>query len=140
MIDVFNGSDTLVVFITDTFSDAYIHPLLILLMSYSVGHPVHLVDARAKNAEPLSIKAQDNMLHIDNSPFRTEYKIIVTWQRGVNSGPKGQAFVFIPGTHHGVRLTQSSPGSDGPLSRENASIFITENDVVFKFLNLNSII
>lgn len=109
------------------FNAAFMHPLLIALTSYRVGGPIRIVDARAKDAEPISILAQDNMLHIDNTPFNDEYKIILTWERGKPSGPKGQNFVFLPGTHKGAR--QCMIGSGGPWSSENASIFITKDSV-----------
>ncbi|TNF68631.1 MAG: hypothetical protein EP298_05810 [Gammaproteobacteria bacterium] len=110
------------------FNNAFMHPLLIALVSYQIGAPVRLVDARAKNAEPMSIKAQDNMLHIDNTPFNDEYKIIVTWEKGKVSGPKGQNFVVIPGTHHASR--NCLVDKDGQAwSTENGSIFITEDSV-----------
>jgi hypothetical protein len=115
------------------FNGAFLHPLLIAMISYAVGGAIHLVDARGKNAEPLSILAQDNMLHIDNTPFRSEYKIITTWQEGLASGPKGQNFVYIPGTHKGVR--NCFIDADGKAwSTENGSIFITDEaiDQVFE--------
>lgn len=106
-----------------TFDKAFLHPLLITLIAYYVGGPVRVVDARAKDANPLSIQAQDNMLHIDNTPFNDEFKIIVTWEKSKPSGPKGQSFVFIPGTHKGVR--QCSINKNGEAySTENDSIFI----------------
>jgi len=116
-------------FLTDAdFSGAFVHPLLVCLMAYSAGGPMRMVDARGKDAEPLAVQAQDNMLHIDNTPFRKEYKVILTWERGKPSGPKGQNFVFIPGTHKGVRNCQVN--SDGMAwSTEDGSIFIT-NDAI----------
>lgn len=110
------------------FKNAFVHPLLLALISYSAGGPIRIVDARGKDAEPLAVQAQDNMLHIDNTPFRKEYKIIVTWERGKASGPKGQNFVFIPGTHKAVRNCKVN--SDGTAwSTEDGSIFITEGAV-----------
>jgi hypothetical protein len=110
------------------FNGAFLHPLLITLISYAAGGPIRMVDARGKDAEPLAVMAQDNMLHIDNTPFRSEFKIIVTWERGKPSGPKGQNFVFIPGTHKGVR--NCFIDADGKaFSTEDASIFITPKAV-----------
>jgi hypothetical protein len=116
-------------FLTDkNYCAAFFHPLLVLMMSYAVGGPVRLVDARGKDAEPLAVQAQDNMLHIDNTPFRKEFKVIVTWKKGEASGPSGQNFVFIPGTHKGVRNCQVS--EDGKAwSTEDGSIFITKEAV-----------
>ena len=110
------------------FNGAFLHPLLIALISYSAGGPIRIVDARGKDAEPLAVMAQDNMLHIDNTPFRSEFKIIVTWERGKPRGPKGQNFVFIPGTHKGVRNCFIDPDGKA-FSTEDASIFITQTAV-----------
>ncbi len=116
------------------FSEAFLHPLLVALVAYRAGGPIRLVDARGKDAGRLSIKAQDNMLHIDNTPFNDEAKIIVTWEQHKASGPKGQNFVFLPGTHHGARGCFID--EDGKAwSTENASVFITDEtvDQVFIF-------
>lgn len=113
---------------TNQFNKAFIHPLLIALISYSSGGPIRIVDARGKDAEPLAVQAQDNMLHIDNTPFRREFKIIVTWERGKPSGPKGQNFVFIPGTHKGVRNCNVSDNGDA-WSTEDGSIFTSPKAV-----------
>jgi len=110
------------------FNHAFLHPLLISLISYYVGGPIRIVDARAKDAKPLSIKAQDNMLHIDNTPFNDEFKTIVTWERSKASAPKGQYFVFIPGTHKAVRQCFVND-SGSAWSSENASIFIRPEEV-----------
>jgi hypothetical protein len=110
------------------FDKAFMHPLLISLVSYQVGGSVRLVDGRAKDAKPMSVKAQDNMLHIDNTPFNDEYKVILTWEKSKASGPKGQNFVFIPGTHKGVRdCLRDERGR--AVSSEDGSIFITPEAV-----------
>lgn len=109
------------------FNAAFMHPLFITLISYRVGGPIRIVDSRGKDAEPIKILAQDNMLHIDNTPFNDEFKIILTWERGRPSGPKGQNFVFLPGTHKGSRQCQVGP--EGPYSSENGSIFITPESI-----------
>lgn len=117
----------------DKFNKAFLHPLLIALVSFRVGGPIRVVDGRGKDAKPLKVLAQDNMLHIDNTPFNDEYKVIVTWERGKPSGPRGQNFVFLPGTQKGSR--QCMVGKQGPWSSENASIFITPESIeqVFKY-------
>lgn len=107
---------------------AFLHPLLVALISYRIGGPIRIVDARGKDAEPISVMAQDNMLHVDNTPYNDEYKVIVTWERGVASGPKGQNFVYIPGAHKAVRNTQVTSAGE-PFSTENGSIFITESSI-----------
>ncbi len=112
----------------DEFNGAFLHPLAMALISERVGGAIRIVDARAKDAGPISVRAQDNMLHIDNTPYRDEYKVLVTWEKGKASGPKGQNFVFLPGTHKGVR--DSLIGDDDSVySTENASIFIHPEDV-----------
>ncbi len=114
------------------YNRAFLHPLVVALISDRVGGAVRLVDARAKDAGPISVRAQDNMLHIDNTPYRDEYKVLVAWEKGQPSGPKGQNFVYLPGTHKGVR--DSIIGPDGtPHSTENASIFIHPEDVTQVF-------
>ncbi len=110
------------------FSGAFLHPLLVAMVSYQIGGPLRIVDARGKDAEPISVLAQDNMLHIDNTPFNDEYKVILTWERGVASGPKGQNFVVIPGTHHGLRNCFVNDQGQA-WSTENASIFISEQKI-----------
>jgi hypothetical protein len=110
------------------FHHAFLHPLLIALISYCAGGPIRIVDARGKDAEPLTVQAQDNMLHIDNTPFRQEFKVILTWERGKVSGPKGQNFVLIPGTHKGVRNCKVTEKGDA-WSTEDGSIFTTEEAI-----------
>lgn len=111
------------------FDGAFLHPLLIALVSYQIGGPIRIVDARGKDAEPISVQAQDNMLHVDNTPFNDEYKVIVTWEKGKASGPKGQNFVYIPATHKGVRQCDITTDTKEAFSTENASIFITEKNI-----------
>lgn len=114
------------------FNGAFFHPLAVALISERVGGAVRVVDARAKDAGPISVRAQDNMLHIDNTPFRDEYKVLVTWEKGKASGSKGQNLVFLPGTHKGVR--DSLVDDNGEVySVENASIFINPEDVAQVF-------
>ena len=122
-------------FLTDTkFNEAFLHPLLLAMVAYRVGGPIRIVDARGKDARPISVLAQDNMLHIDNTPFCDEYKVLLTWERNKPSGPKGQNFVFLPGTHKGSRNCFTDD-ERGTWSTENASIFITEKAIeqVFQF-------
>jgi hypothetical protein len=116
------------------YKDAFLHPLLVALLAYRLGGPIRMVDARGKDAEPISVQAQDNMLHIDNTPFNAEYKILMTWEKHKASGPVGQNFVFIPGTHKGVRNCLER--EDGSVwSTENASIFI-ENESIQNVFDL----
>lgn len=116
------------------YSDAVIHPLLIAAVSYAMGGPIRMVDARGKDTQPISVNAQDNMLHIDNTPFREEYKVLLGWERGQVKGPTGQNFTFLPGTHKGNRSIRTD-GQAQPWSTENDSLFITANTIesVFEF-------
>lgn len=75
---------------------ALVHPLMIALISYAVGGPIRMIDARGKDAEPLSVLAQDNMLHIDNTPFNDEYKILITWRRGTAQGQRDRISPSYP--------------------------------------------
>jgi hypothetical protein len=110
------------------YNNAFMHPLMIALISYLMGGPIRITDIRGKDTEPIAIKAQDNMLHIDNTPFRQEFKILVGWEKGTLKGPTGQNFTFLPGTHKGNRVVRSD--KDGILwSTENDSIFITDDAV-----------
>lgn len=110
------------------FNSAFFHPLIIAIIAYQIGAPIRIVDARAKDAEPLAVCAQDNMLHIDNTPFNNEYKVLLTWEKHKASGSKGQNFVYLPGTHKGARNCYVN--KDGMVwSTENASIFVTENSI-----------
>ncbi|KAI4600078.1 hypothetical protein KJ359_001179 [Pestalotiopsis sp. 9143b] len=118
----------------EAYNGAIIHPLLIALMSYAMGGPVRMVDARGKDTQPISVNAQDNMLHIDNTPFREEYKILLGWEQGQVKGPTGQNFTFLPGTHKGNRPIRVDSQSQ-PWSTENDSLFITDESIekVFSF-------
>ena len=59
--DCFRGSE---------YEDAFVHSLLISLIAYCMGGAIRIVDIRGKDTEPISINVQDNMLHIENTPFR----------------------------------------------------------------------
>lgn len=110
------------------FKSAFLHPLVIGVIAYQIGAPIRIVDARAKDAEPIVVCAQDNMLHIDNTPFNDEYKVLLTWEKHQVSGPKGQNFVYLPGTHKGARNCYVT--EDRKIwSTENASIFVTNNSI-----------
>lgn len=118
----------------NNYNDAIFHPLLISLLSFVMGGPVRVTDARGKDTNPISVNAQDNMLHIDNTPFREEYKILVGWEKGKAKGPTGQNFTFLPGTHKGNRHVRVDSDTK-TWSTENDSLFITPESVsnVFKF-------
>ena len=110
----------------------FLHPLFIALISYLIGAPVRIVDARAKDAGPISAQAQDNMLHIDDVPFRDEYKVFVCWQKGTCDGPAGQNFVYLPGTNQLARDCYVT--AEGvAYSTENGSVFVTEESVARLF-------
>ncbi|KUI71323.1 hypothetical protein VM1G_06742 [Cytospora mali] len=116
------------------FNDAIIHPLLIALLSYVMGGPIRMTDARGKDTQPISVNAQDNMLHVDNTPFREEYKILLGWEKGEVKGPTGQNFTFLPGTQKGNRRVRLDEQSQ-PWSTENDSLFITNDSLesLFEF-------
>ncbi|GMF78284.1 unnamed protein product [Aspergillus oryzae] len=110
------------------YNDAFLHPLLIAMIAYMMGGPIRMTDARGKDTEPISVNAQDNMLHIDNSPFRHEYKILLGWEKGHPKGPSGQNFTYLPGTHRGNRRIRVDEGGRA-WSTENDSIFITDGSL-----------
>ena len=116
------------------FNGAFAHPLLVAVMAYTLGGPIRMTDARGKDTEPISVNAQENMLHIDNSPFREEYKILVCWERGAVQGPNGQNFAFLPGTHKGNRRLRFDAAGQ-PWSSENDSVFLCKDavDSLFAF-------
>lgn len=109
-------------------SSAFMHPMLIAVVSYCIGAPIRLVDARAKDTGPFEVRAQDNMLHIDNTPFNDEYKILLLWKKGTTSGPDGQNFVYVPGTHRAARDCMIDD-LGVPYSTENASIFVDADSI-----------
>lgn len=99
-----------------------VHPLMITLISYAVGGPIRMVDERAKDAEPLSVLAQDNMLHIDNTPFNDEYKIIVTWRRGTAKGRPGRTSPScLAPINSPAPALSTRPGNRGPAKMRRSS-------------------
>ena len=105
-----------------------LHPLLLALVADAVGGAIHLVDGRAKDTGPCEVRAQDNMLHIDNTPFNDEYKLLWLWKKGEPKGPAGQNFTYLPGTNRAARNCLISSQSE-PYSTENASIFVTRENL-----------
>ncbi|PNP80351.1 hypothetical protein FNYG_05950 [Fusarium nygamai] len=117
------------------YKDAIVHPLLVAMMSYAMGGPVRMTDARGKDTQPISVNAQDNMLHVDNTPFREKYKILLGWERGAPKGPTGQNFTFLPGTHKGNRHVRQLSKDFPAWSTENDSLFNTNDSIdnIFEF-------
>lgn len=115
-------------FIGGTVNGALMHPLAVALIARRIGEPVRVVDARCKDTLAMRTRAKDNMLHIDDTPFNDEFKILLSWDRGTASGPKGQNLVFLPGTNRGTR---NCHGSDdhGAWLTENGSVFNTYESV-----------
>ncbi|KAI1322381.1 hypothetical protein F5Y16DRAFT_415990 [Xylariaceae sp. FL0255] len=116
--------------------EAFSHPLLVALIAYLVGGAIRIVEMRGKNTDPISINAQDNMLHVDNTPFKEEYKVLLNWKRGEVKGPSGQNFTFLPWTHKGNR--EINVDQQGSLwSSERDSLFVTDEaiDGLFDFQN-----
>jgi hypothetical protein len=76
----------------------------------------------------MSINAQDNMLHVDNTPFKEEYKVLLNWRRGQVKGPSGQNFTFLPWTHKGNRdILVDERGV--PWSTERDSVFASRDSI-----------
>jgi len=112
-------------FLGGTYIQAFSHPLLVAIISYLLGGSIRIVDFRGKNNDPIKINAQDNMLHVDNTPFKEEYKVLLNWRRGQVKGPSGQNFTFLPWTHKGnrdVRIDEEG----APWSTERDSLFVTD--------------
>ncbi|ETS86183.1 hypothetical protein PFICI_00011 [Pestalotiopsis fici W106-1] len=119
-----------------SYVEAFSHPLLVALVSYLLGGSIRIVDFRGKNTDPISINAQDNMLHVDNTPFKEEYKVLLNWRRGEVKGPSGQNFTFLPWTHKGNRIVLKDK-EGAPWSSEKDSVFVTDEaiDGLFEFQN-----
>ncbi|RAO47047.1 hypothetical protein GAR06_02562 [Micromonospora saelicesensis] len=104
------------------FREAFAHPLLVALVAYALGGPVKIIDLRAKDTQPLDVVARDNTLHVDNSPFMDEFKVIVTWTMGTGRGPSGQGLTYLPRTNRLLR--QCFVNDDGTAwSDEDSCIF-----------------
>lgn len=104
------------------------HPLLVVLIAYALGGPVKIVDLRAKDTYPVDVVARDNTLHLDNSPFMDEYKVVVTWTLGSVRGPSGQGLTYLPHTSRLFRQCIVAP--DGSVwSDEDACIFPSKERV-----------
>lgn len=104
------------------YNDTFVHPLLVALIVYRMGGALRIIDTRGKDTGPVFANAQDNMLHIDNSPFHNEYKVLVVWKHDEAKGPSGQNFTFLPGTHRGNRGI-SFYQSGVPFSTERENLF-----------------
>lgn len=121
-------------FLGGEYIEAFSHPLLVALISYLLGGSIRIVDFRGKDNNPLSINAQDNMLHVDNTPFKEEYKVLLNWRRGQVKGPSGQNFTFLPWTHKGNRdILVDAEGL--PWSTERDSLFVSHDAIngLFEF-------
>jgi len=106
------------------FRSMFAPPLLVTLVAHRLGAPARIVDLRAKDTQPVDVVARDNTLHIDNSPFIDELKVIVTWTMGTSQGPSGQGLAYLPRTNRLFR--QCIVGPDGEVrSDEDSCIFPT---------------
>jgi hypothetical protein len=102
--------------------EAIAHPLFVAAVAHAIGGPVKLIDLRAKDTYPVDVVARDNTLHLDNSPFIDEYKVIVTWSLGGTDGPSGQGLTYLPRTNSLFR--QCFVNADGSVwSDEDACVF-----------------
>ncbi|KAI0521683.1 hypothetical protein F5B22DRAFT_662014 [Xylaria bambusicola] len=121
-------------FLGGDYIEAFSHPLLVSVVSYLVGGAIRIVEFRGKNTDPISINAQDNMLHVDNTPFKEEYKVLLNWRRGQVKGPSGQNFTFLPWTHKGNRAINFNSQGE-PWSSERDSLFVTDESIdgLFEF-------
>ncbi|KAI0452497.1 hypothetical protein F5B21DRAFT_483209 [Xylaria acuta] len=115
-------------FLGGDYIEAFSHPLLVSVVSYLVGGAIRIVEFRGKNTDPISINAQDNMLHVDNTPFKEEYKVLLNWRRGQAKGPSGQNFTFLPWTHKGNRDININKQGE-PWSSERDSLFVTDDSI-----------
>ncbi|MFD3842121.1 hypothetical protein ACFWWC_38620 [Streptomyces sp. NPDC058642] len=108
--------------------DTVAHPLFAVLIAYALGGPIKIIDMRAKDTYPVDVVARDNTLHLDNSPFIDEYKVVVTWSLGSTKGPSGQGLTYLPRTNRVFR--QCFVEADGSVwSDEDACIFPFESRV-----------
>ncbi|MFF3884285.1 hypothetical protein [Streptomyces sp. NPDC001914] len=108
--------------------DAVAHPLFAVLIAHALGGPIKIIDMRAKDTFPVDVVARDNTLHLDNSPFMDEYKVVVTWGLGSAQGPSGQGLTYLPRTNRLFR--QCFVEADGSVwSDEDACIFPFEGRV-----------
>ncbi|MFG3657089.1 hypothetical protein [Streptomyces sp. NPDC047706] len=108
--------------------DAVAHPLFAVLIAHALGGPIKIIDMRAKDTYPVDVVARDNTLHLDNSPFIDEYKVVVTWSLGSTKGPSGQGLTYLPRTNRLFR--QCFVEADGSVwSDEDACIFPFESRV-----------
>ncbi|UUU30013.1 hypothetical protein JIX56_08985 [Streptomyces sp. CA-210063] len=108
--------------------DTVAHPLFVVLIAYALGGPIKMIDMRAKDTYPVDVVARDNTLHLDNSPFIDEYKVVVTWKLGSAKGPSGQGLTYLPRTNRLFR--QCFVEADGSVwSDEDACIFPSESRV-----------
>ncbi|WP_299496862.1 hypothetical protein [uncultured Shewanella sp.] len=112
------------------FNDALFHPLLILLIAYQLGTPIRLIDIRGKDAKPMKTTVRDNGVHLDDTLFGKEFKIILMWQKGTTKGPNGQNMVLISRAHHLVRQIDTEHGANFDTAEEIA------NEILFnKYLD-----
>ncbi|MFJ5542534.1 hypothetical protein [Micromonospora chalcea] len=120
-----NVADTRQLLDHPDFRETFTHPLLVVLVAYALGGPVRIIDLRAKDTHPVDVVARDNTLHVDNSPFMDEFKVIVTWRTGTGQGPSGQGLTYLPRTNRLLR--QCVVDDDGDVrSDEDACIFPTQ--------------
>ncbi len=112
------------------FNDALFHPLLILLIAYQFGTPIRLIDIRGKDAKPVKTTLRDNGVHLDDTLFGKEFKIILMWEKGTTKGPNGQNMVLISRAHNLVRQIDTEHGANFDTAEEIA------NEILFnKYLD-----
>lgn len=103
---------------TNPGSLALLNPMYLALLAYRLGGPLRLTGGRAKDTPPTMTTVRDNGVHVDDSPFHDEYKILTVWPKGMTKGPSGQNFVCIAGTQKLVRLGETEHGANFKTSEE----------------------
>lgn len=76
----------------------------------------------------MSATAQDSMLHIDNSPFKEKYKVLVLYKHGETEDSSEQNFIFLLSTHYsnrGILINQAGI----PFSTERENLFSSHEAV-----------
>ncbi|WP_405110787.1 hypothetical protein OG559_00200 [Micromonospora sp. NBC_01405] len=104
------------------FREVFTHPLLVALVAHALGAPMKIIDLRAKDTHPVDVVARDNTLHVDNSPFMDEFKVIVAWTLGTGLGPSGQGLTYLPRTNRLLRQCYLAPDGEA-WSDEDSCIF-----------------
>jgi hypothetical protein len=96
----------------------FVHPFLLAVVSYLLGGPIRLIDGRAKDTGPARSNTRDNGVHLDDTPFGAELKILLLWEKSTTRGPRSQNFVAIAGAQNLKRSVPTEHGSNFKTPRE----------------------